>query len=288
MGIRYALALTSAAQTLASQGAIAAQRELWINPTKSIFAPVAELRQDVYDTTGDGDEGTIFQSFGYAYPAGAVGTHMVVVMDTACESLDGNPVVTFNVTVAGGGSDTATATFVRPSQAASAVKVFGKGVAVDLLPVTDATKKITAIVSLAGISYGEVGTKFRVLAVTPYNSADWVEVKRVRSFNTSLPSPMPVDIAHNFDSALDTVQGREEVPMLSGNMVLAGTYDDMRNYNGTTVAIMEKRVVDGRYLVSTEVYGGIVIMVKKETGDGNSECTVSFDGKHREYASFIN
>ena len=120
MGIRYALALSAASKILASQGGIAAQRELWINPAKGIFTPVAELRQDVVDTTGDGDEGTIYQSFGYVYPSGAVGTHMVVVMDTACESLDGDVVVTFNVTREGASGSRNS---IPPASASSASEV---------------------------------------------------------------------------------------------------------------------------------------------------------------------
>ena len=287
MGIRYALDLSSSAKTLASQGGIAAQRRLYINPTQAIVTPVAELRQDAYDTTGDGDEGTLSQGFGYAYPSGSVGTHMIVVLDSACYSPDGNVVVQFNVHVAGGGTDTATATFALPSQAANTVKLFGKGTAVDLVPDTDATKKITSIDSLAGISCGEIGTRFRVLAVPAYNDSGWVELTRLRGFNPALPSPSPVDIAHSFDSAFDTVQGREALPELSGSMVVAGNYDDLRRYNGVTVAFMGQRWVDNRTLVSTELYGGVVLGVKKNSGDGNAEMTLDFNGMVREYGNFI-
>lgn len=285
MGIRYKLDLSSTAKPLASQGSIAVQRRLFINPTQSIVAPVAELRQDAYDTTGDGDEGTLSQSFGYSYPA--AGTHLIVMLDSAVESLDGNPVIQFNVTVAGGGSDTATATFALPSQAANQTKVFGKGTAVDLVPDTDATKKITAITSLAGISYGAIGSLYRVLAVPAANDSAWVELKRIRSFNPGLPSPSPVDIAHSFDSSFDVVQGREGLPSLSGSMVAAGNYDDARRYNGTTVALRYQRWVDGRTLVEDMLFGGVVLGTKLNSGDGNSEVTIDFDGMIREMANFI-
>lgn len=287
MGIRYKLDLSASAKTLASQGRIAAQRRVYINPTQAIVAPIAELRQDAVDATGDGDEGTITQEFGYSYPAGAVGTHMIVVLDSACASPDGNVVVSFDVTVAGGGTDTATATFALPSQAANQTKVFPKGMAVDLVPDTDATLKITAITGLNGITYGAVGTLFRVLAVPAFNDSGWVELKRMRSFNGALPSPAPVDIAHNFDSSFDIVQGREALPSLSGSQVAAGAYDDARRYNGTTVALMVQDWVDGRTLVNTQLFGGVVLGAKMNSGDGNAEQTIDLDGMIREFALFL-
>jgi hypothetical protein len=286
MGIRYALGLTTAQLLLGEQGRIDAQRRVFVNATPGAFTKVMDITQEAVDATPDGDEGSFVRNNGYTFPV--AGSHLVLVLDTALTSPDGVAVVTFAVTVAGGGTDTATATFAVPTSAADQTKVYGKCTMVDIIPVTDATKKITAITGTGvTIANGEVGARFKVLSAPAANDATWVEALRVRGFDAPIPSGMAVEIPHNFDAALDSVRGREDSPKLSGSMVLAANWADLRRYNEVTVAFKVEDWVDGKVRVSNEIYGGVTLTLSKASADGNGEQRLSFTGLYSEFGMVL-
>lgn len=286
MGIRYALGLTPPQLLLAEQGRIDAQRRVFVNPTAGAFTKVMDITQEAVDATPEGDEGSIVRNNGYTFPV--AGSHLVLVLDTPLTSPDGIAVVTFAVTVAGGGTDTATATFGVPTSAADQSRVYPKCTMVDIIPVTDATKKITGITGTGvTIANGEAGVRFKVLSAPAQNDATWIEVYRARGFDSPIPGGMPVEIAHNLDSALDTVQGREESSKLSGSMVVSAAWADLRRYNQVRVAFQVQDWVDGKLRASNEIYAGVALTLGKATADGNGEQRLSFTGLFSEFGMVL-
>lgn len=218
------------------------------------------------------------------------GTHVATVLSSTTLS------VPVNVTVVGTAgtiqgppgaavADTATATFDPPDTAQDASFNFPTGLGVDIIPVTDATKNIRSVVSIASVAGGKAGNKFYVLALPDRDS--YTEVMCATDKTIAVPTRKSIAIACRFNGARWVKGGRSEPPTaeFTGKYVSYG--DGLPRVNGQRVTVMIESRKDDRILTERLILTGWRPTVGIKKGDGDAEAEASATGMYEIFCAFV-
>lgn len=138
--------------------------------------------------------------------------------------------VTLNVTVFGGGTDTAVATFHIPTWSDSSENAFPVGICADIVPVTDPALKIISIVSVASVANMTPGNKVEIFT-TP-NASDFKYISCSRGKGGMLNLPGIIEIACGRNPSEFTKLGRGESNKLKISFANRGALEQLARYNG--------------------------------------------------------
>lgn len=192
--------------------------------------------------------------------------------------------VTFNVTLAGDISDTATATFHLPTWAPAGSKNhFPFGISADLVPDTPANAglKIKALGALDSVANMTAGNKFEVY--TSPNLEDFTFIDCCRGKGGRLNLPSIVEIACGTNPSAYTKLGRGESNPLSIEFINRGALEQLAMFNGHQGTIRFDIIKDESVLADRRLFTGFWVRTNGDIPD-TGESTLTAEGPYTAFA----
>jgi hypothetical protein len=193
--------------------------------------------------------------------------------------------LTFDVTLVGDISDTATADFTVPSYSPINGNVWGFGVARDLVPDTPANEGVL-IKSIDGFSACAnlaSGIRFDLYSVP--NLADYFFIGN--TMNKDLPSDIPTQVAipEDRDPAAYVKTGRGEIPQASIGFRYKGITEQLTRFNGVPGTLRADIDKEGVLVWERHLFTGFRPSINVPRADGNEEVVGTASGIYRTFMS---
>jgi hypothetical protein len=246
------------------------------------FAPEVCVERATLVATG-ATAGTYTSSGGAAIPTG--GRDIVArISSNYAVGVTGAMAITLDVTLDDDTTGTAVATFHIPTYTdAVNLNRFPLGVCADFVPAGagNSTKKIKAITGLNAVANMTAGNKFEILT-TP-NSADFVFISLVNSFNAPFPQPKVVKIADNQKEAAFTRVGMMPAEDLTVKFKDRGALEQLNRFNGARGTFRADVIKDGVVLSAYYLFSGAYVVAKPEVGTGDDEVVSTSEGTYEKH-----
>lgn len=190
--------------------------------------------------------------------------------------------VTLNVTVFGGGVDTAVATFHIPTwSGAGALNRFPIGICSDLVPVTNPTLKVIAVVGVASVANMTPGNRFQIYTTPP--SEDFVYIDCTTKKGGQFNLPAIVEIPCGYNAAAYTKLGRSESNKLAISFRDRGALEQLNRFNGSQGTVRMDVVKDGSVLAQRFLYSGYFVRAMADRGEGDDIVESTSEGPYDQF-----
>ena len=198
---------------------------------------------------------------------------------------DEDIVVTFGVTFDDGTNGQATATFAVPARSGNQSPTVPAGMAVDVNGAGNkATNQIASVNSIVSVVGGDVGNKFKLVAMP--DDSTFSRVGFVTTAGLKLPVSTSVAIPDGLDGSAAIKRGRSEAGTLQAKAGYIDYMNGLARVNGLFVTAKIETWKDERVLTERTYIDRWKAMANPDRGDGNTVVEADTQGNFQTFAVF--